>query len=69
MQKIEEGKYSLEKEWFSIGLDLQNLANQYEITVANSSQKWQTVFISRNSIGLHVLLLFSIHVSGWLLRC
>ena len=40
MQKIEEGKYSLEKEWFSMGLDLQNLANQYEITVRDS---WMSV--------------------------
>lgn len=33
IQKIEEGKYLLEKKWFSIDTDLKNLMNQYEITV------------------------------------
>lgn len=33
IQKIEEGKYLLEKKWFSIDTDLKNLVNQYEITV------------------------------------
>lgn len=33
IQKIEEGKYLLEKKWFSIDTDLKNLVSQYEITV------------------------------------
>ena len=33
IQKIEEGKYLLEKKWFPIDTDLKNLVNQYEITV------------------------------------
>ena len=33
IQKIEEGKYLLEKKWFSIDTDLKNLVNQYEVTV------------------------------------
>lgn len=58
MQKIEEGKYSLEKEWFSMGLDLQNLANQYEITVRDSWMKYEIVFLSRHSTSVCLSFFF-----------
>lgn len=67
MQKIEEGKYSLEKEWFSMGLDLQNLANQYEITVRDSWMKCEIVFLSRHSTSVCLSVFFSIDVGDLLI--